>query len=146
MTPSPEIHIVEDHPVTLKLLVKVVRDFGFTPIGHLGSVDALRKMIESPPRIVVLDWDMPELDGMELCRQLRTKLKGKARPYVIMLTGLSKTRRSLSLALDAGVDEFLSKPVDIHELWARLMQADKIVDELAEKKLNEVVVPFRAAV
>jgi diguanylate cyclase (GGDEF)-like protein len=92
-------------------------------------------------RLVITDWMMPELDGLELCRRIRHR-HGKPYTYIIILTGRTSRENRLE-ALAAGADDFLTKPVDQEELAVRLVIASRILDvqaELEEKnaRLHEI--------
>jgi phosphoserine phosphatase RsbU/P len=75
--------------------------------------------------VVVADWLMPEMDGLELCRKIRAAL---ARPYTYFILQTARHGRESYLeAMDAGVDDFITKPVEAHELAARLRVAERIL-------------------
>ena len=76
-------------------------------------------------RIVISDWVMPEMDGLELCRRIRAEVRDRY-TYYILLTGRSG-RESYLTAMDAGIDDFITKPVDGDELKARLRVAERIL-------------------
>jgi len=79
----------------------------------------------SAPRVVVADWQMPEMDGLELCRMIRA---APGRPYTyFILQTVRHGRESYLEAMDAGVDDFITKPAEAHELIARLRVADRIL-------------------
>jgi diguanylate cyclase (GGDEF)-like protein len=88
----------------------------------LAALEALRAV--DAPRLALLDWLMPGLDGIEVCRRLRQD--GYAYPYLILLTGQGG-REQMIEGLAAGADEFLTKPVDAAELKARLGAGRRIV-------------------
>ena len=79
------------------------------------------------PRLALLDWVLPEVDGVELCRRLRGRSENEPYTYTILLTGKSQKQEMLE-AMDAGADDFLAKPFDPPELKARLLVGKRIVD------------------
>lgn len=102
------------------------------------AVDGLEAMAildkDDAPRLVVLDWMMPGMDGLELCRKIKAR-KGRAYTYAILLTSKSE-KEDVVAGLEAGADDFLSKPVDPSELRSRLEVGRRVLDydeALAEK-------------
>jgi diguanylate cyclase (GGDEF)-like protein len=120
------ILIAEDHPQLGQLLCQQLHPWGYETI-HVydgrGALDVLRG--PDAPRLALLDWLMPGLDGIELCRRLRAEA-GASYPYLILMTGQGGRQQMLE-GLEAGADEFLSKPVEPAELKARLGAARRIV-------------------
>jgi diguanylate cyclase (GGDEF)-like protein len=120
------ILIAEDEVDLSHLLEVQVRLWGYQPVvvhDGLAALAALRA--EDAPRLALLDWLMPGLDGVEVCRRLRGEPDGPY-PYLILLTGQGGRQPMLD-GLDAGADEFLAKPVDSAELKARLSAGRRIV-------------------
>lgn len=129
--PANRILIVEDDPVSALLLRKVLEQRG-SKVDHAeNGVEALRKFDTFPYRIVISDWMMPEMDGIELCRKVRQASDGYV--YVILLSAKSQKEDRLD-AYNAGVDDFLTKPLDREELFARLKVANRIL--LTEDRLR----------
>jgi diguanylate cyclase (GGDEF)-like protein len=117
--------VVDDDTTTVELLERQLRDSGYVVRSAAGGADALRLMAEWKPQIVVLDWIMPGMDGTEVCRQIRA-LAADQYTYVIMVTVLVEKHRIVE-AFEAGVDDFLSKPLDRGELLARLHAATRTI-------------------
>lgn len=89
---------------------------------------------EPAPSLVIVDWEMPGLDGPELCRRIRNTMR-RAHLYVLLLTARGG-REDVVTGLEAGADDYLVKPVDLNELRARLHVGFRVVslqDRLAEK-------------
>lgn len=86
------------------------------------------------PRLALLDWMLPEIEGVEICRRLRARPEGEPYTYTVLLTGKSRKQEMLE-AMDAGADDFLAKPFDPAELKARLMAGKRIV-ELQQKLVS----------
>lgn len=102
-----------------------MRDSGYVVRSAAGGADALRLMAEWKPQIVVLDWIMPGMEGTDVCRKIRA-LAADQYTYVIMVTVHVEKHRIVE-AFDAGVDDFLSKPLDRGELLARLHAATRTI-------------------
>ncbi len=118
--------IVEDDPVVRKLLETWLRDVCKYTVQSAGNgQEAMAAAIEFKPQVVLTDWRMPIMDGMELCRALRASDWGRD-IYVIMLTSV-ETENELVQAFDAGVDDYLTKPVNVRALGARLKAAWRYV-------------------
>ncbi|HKJ63885.1 MAG TPA: response regulator transcription factor [Desulfopila sp.] len=77
------------------------------------------------PQIAILDWEMPEMDGLEVCEKIRT-LDRRNPIYIIMLTGRDTTS-DIVHGLDAGADDYITKPFDENELRARVRVAERMV-------------------
>jgi DNA-binding response OmpR family regulator len=94
-------------------------------------------------RIVVSDWVMPDIDGLELCRRVRAR---KDAPYVyfILLTGKRISPGDYAEAMNEGVDDFLTKPLDIDALRTRLRVAERIVQLTERVRTLEGILPMCA--
>ncbi len=94
---------------------------------------------EDPPRLLILDAKMPKLDAMEICRKIRERRE--ASPPYIILCGPQSTRTNLIAGLDAGADEFISKPLNRDELRARVRVARRWLEK--EEQLSRVIQGWR---
>lgn len=92
-------------------------------------------------RVVVSDWVMPRADGLELCRRIRERT-GVEYIYFILLTGLDATNDNQRTAADAGVDDFLTKPLNVAELWTRLRVAERILRYTTQVRQLEQMLPI----
>jgi two-component system, cell cycle response regulator len=137
MTAAPEselVLIIDDDPITTELVSAHLSAAGYHPLVAENGLQALGIISHRQPRIVISDWLMPKMDGLELCRELR-KLQAEGMTYFIMLTVQSDKERLLE-AFDVGVDDFLSKPFHEGELLARVRAGSRMVrmcDELAHR-------------
>jgi diguanylate cyclase (GGDEF)-like protein len=120
------ILIAEDDPLLGQLLCEQVRPWGYEAVLLHNGLAAL-EVLRSPdaPRLALLDWLMPGLDGIEVCRRLRAEAS-PSYPYLILTTGQGGRQQMLE-GLEAGADEFLTKPVEPVELKARLGAARRII-------------------
>jgi CheY-like chemotaxis protein/tRNA A-37 threonylcarbamoyl transferase component Bud32 len=109
----------DDDEALARLLDRSLRSWGYEPVMVRDGAEAWKilKRAETP-RVAILDWDMPGLPGIEVCRLLRSTPHG-AEVYVLMLTGRSD-KREIVEALEAGADDFLAKPFHPRELQLRL--------------------------
>jgi diguanylate cyclase (GGDEF)-like protein len=122
-----KILIAEDEPVARRLLEGTLRRWGYEVVStSCGREAAALLQAFDPPRLAVLDWMMPDLEGVDLCRQIRAR-GDDAYTYVILLT--SKTAKSDVVAgLEAGADDYLAKPFEPQELRVRLDTGRRILE------------------
>ncbi len=99
-------------------------------------------MLETEPvRVVVSDWMMPNSDGLDLCRRIRNRVNSEY-IYFILLTARDATEENQTAAADAGVDDFLTKPLDVSELWTRLRVAERILKYTTQVRQLEEMLPI----
>jgi len=120
------ILIAEDDLVSRKMLEATLARWGYEVIVTSDGAEALRALkAPDAPRVAILDWMMPGLDGVDVCRQLRAA--SPAEPaYVILLTAKGN-KTDIVNGLDAGADDYIIKPFDRDELRARLQAGLRIV-------------------
>jgi len=120
--------VVDDSAVYRKLIGDHLRSWGFgVTLAETGS-EAWR-ILEQPdaPKLVLLDWVLPDLDGIELCQRIRQT--GSSSPYIYIILLTSKEgRQNMLAAMQAGADDYLAKPFDELELKARLLVGKRILD------------------
>lgn len=118
--------VADDDAVQRHLIAAALKKWGYAPeLYATGSEawDAIRK--EDPPKLVILDWMMPGLDGLEVCRRLRS-IRPAPVAYVILLTAMEREKNFVE-GLDAGADDYIQKPFTPIELEARLRAASRIL-------------------
>lgn len=103
--------------------------------------EAWERLQAEPARVVVSDWTMPQSDGLELCRRIRQRTDAEY-IYFILLTGRDGTSDNQKAAADAGVDDFLTKPLDFSELWMRLRVAERILRYTTQVRQLEQMLPI----
>jgi two-component system, cell cycle response regulator len=119
--------IADDDPVSRHLLETSLTKLGFGVRSARDGNEAWRLLNDDgAPQLAILDWLMPGMDGLELCRELRRR-KDAPYVYVILLTGKNR-KEDLVEGLNAGADDFLVKPFDVQELEARLRAGRRILD------------------
>lgn len=119
------ILLAEDDLVTRSTLAAILGAQGHDVTEAEDGSQAWGAWQLSAPRVVVADWLMPEMDGLELCRKIRAT-PGRPYTYFILQT-VRQGRESYMEAMDAGVDDFITKPAVAHELAARLRVAERIL-------------------
>ena len=125
------ILIVDDDASYRKLMVGLLRAQGFEVFAASDGEDALVEFAHHEPDLVLMDVDMPRLNGFEVCRRLKQQPETRLTP-VVLVTGMAATEDRIR-GLEAGADDFLSKPVDRNELLARvrsLLSLKAYTDEL----------------
>ena len=113
------ILIADDERVSTMMLGRTLEQWGFEVVVAQDGVEAWERIVsDQPPALAIVDWEMPGLDGIELCRRIRaTTLRSPV--YVILLTARN-SRQDLVAGLEAGADDYLTKPFDPDELRARI--------------------------
>jgi CheY-like chemotaxis protein len=124
-----QILVVDDNPLSRKLLNEMLRAEGFSVLNAASGGEALSTIAKQQPDIVLLDIMMPEMDGFEVVRRLKANEETRSTP-IIMVTALDDEGASKRLA-NAGIDSILTKPIDRWELNSLLKRA------LSEQKENE---------
>ena len=120
------ILIAEDDFFSRKLLETILTDHGHTVTVAEDGEQAWRQFQTVPTRLVVSDWLMPKMDGIQLVRNIR-EANLPEYTYFIMLTANVGERENYEVAMEAGVDDFLAKPLDRIELVSRLRVAERIL-------------------
>jgi diguanylate cyclase (GGDEF)-like protein len=125
-----KILVAEDEPISSKYLTGVLRKLGYHFVATRNGHEALEQFLAYQPAVVISDWMMPTMDGIELCQQIRGMGLDQ---YTFFILQTAKTGRADYLrAMDAGVDDFLGKPVNQEEIAIRLRVAERIIHQRAE--------------
>ncbi|MBI1737350.1 MAG: response regulator [Candidatus Rokubacteria bacterium] len=120
-----KVLVVDDEPALRTLMGELLEELGHEPVLAASGVAALAALDRQPIRVVITDWMMEGMDGPELIRRIRAA--GRQRyVYVMMLTARGGPESFLE-GMRAGADDFVTKPMPIDELEARLMVAERIV-------------------
>ena len=123
--PSIAILLAEDDPVTRMLMTRFLTKAGYTVDAVADGAEALEHMSQRYYPILVTDWEMPEMNGVELCKAMRNlQLDGYV--YALLLTARN-AKQHIILGLEAGADDYLIKPVHEPELIARLNTGRRIL-------------------
>lgn len=143
--PNAQLHVLvaEDDLVTRRLIERFLRAEGhFIHPFDCGS-KAWAFFRETPVQVIVSDWKMPDLDGLELCRRVRS-LRREEYTYFILLTSASRSHENIHAAAEAGVDDFLTKPINPDEMWMRLRVAARILGYAGQVRELERLLPICA--
>ena len=119
------ILIVEDDPMSALVLRRTLENLGHTTVAASDGLEAWERIQHDDIRLVISDWMMPRMDGLELCRRIRGR-RDRVYTYVIVVTA-KRQRKDRIEALQAGADDLLSKPFDQGELLARTQVAQRIL-------------------
>jgi DNA-binding response OmpR family regulator len=136
-----KIIAVEDDAVARAVLRQALRRLGHEVVEAADGEEAWAKLQDDPARVVVSDWMMPKLDGLQLCGRIRHRSAAEY-VYFILLTGRDATADNQKEAADAGVDDFLTKPLDLSELWTRLRVAERILRYTTQVRQLEQMLPI----
>jgi len=117
VAPAPRILVVDDLPQNRRLLEAMLSPQGHVVVGAASGAEALDLIAAEPPDLVLLDILMPDMDGYEVCRILRSDPSTQMLP-IVMLT--SSGDQDKVRAIEAGADDFIARPLDQHELVARV--------------------------
>ncbi len=122
--------VADDENLQRLLIVKFLKEFGYDVVECSDGNQAWEVMLsEDSPRLLVLDWVMPGLSGVELCRKVRERIK-EHYIYILLLTSKDDPEDVIE-GMDAGADDYICKPFNKHELGVRLRAGKRII------KLND---------
>jgi diguanylate cyclase (GGDEF)-like protein len=121
-----EVLVAEDDPMFRKILQSWLQSWDYKVVVATNGTEAWNILQqEHPPDLLILDWVMPGIDGMELCRRIRGK-KSASYQYILIVTA-NDARQDVVRGLEAGADDYLTKPFDKGELRARLRVGTRIL-------------------
>jgi diguanylate cyclase (GGDEF)-like protein len=122
-----KILVAEDEAISRVLLERTLQAGGYEVISVDNGGRALAELQrEDSPRLALLDWVMPEQDGVQVCREVRG-MKGQAYKYLILLSS-KESKQEIVQGLSAGADDYLTKPFDPEELKARLRAGQRVLE------------------
>ncbi len=123
---STQVLVADDDRLCRRMLEGALSGWGFAVESVSDGRQAFERLAgDESPRLVILDWQMPELDGVQVCRKIRQQ-RSLTDLYILMLTTRA-TRADLAEALEAGANDYVTKPFDATELEARLRVGDRLV-------------------
>ena len=137
------ILIVDDEPAIREYVTSLLSELGHEVLAAANGVEALRLARERQPHLVLLDIMMPELSGIEVCRQLRAD--PRTREMRIIVVSAVDAKRALEESIIAGADDFLAKPIHALELMVRvrsILRVRNIPDD--EERLEAYVKNLQA--
>ena len=113
-----KIFIIEDEPSIIQLVQHNLEKEGFIVSSSENGNEGLKQLKKFEPNLFLLDWMLPDLSGIEICKNIRKDNKFKSLP-IIMLTAKGEEEDKIK-GLDSGVDDYLTKPFSFNELLARI--------------------------
>ena len=122
-----KVLIVDDEPVVRRLLQTSLTEWGYEVVAAPGGAEAweiLRR--DDAPSLAILDWTMPGVDGLELCRRVRA-LQKPTKPYLIFVTAKARTV-DIVTGLSSGADDYIIKPFNREELRARIQVGVRMLE------------------
>jgi CheY-like chemotaxis protein len=117
--PALEILVVEDNPVNQKVVLRYLDKLGFRAAVADNGVIALATLEKRPFHLILMDLQMPEMDGFETSRQIRKRFPANRQPKIIALTA-NALKGDRELCLEAGMDDYLTKPVKVGDIAAAI--------------------------
>lgn len=124
-----KIILAEDNAVQRKVLTDVLRELGHEVEPTTNGAQAWDAWEEKPSDLLITDWDMPEMDGLELTRLIRSHPLG-ASTFIMMLSSIYTLKENVYQAMDAGVDDFMQEPYTKRDLMIRLRLAERHLSAL----------------
>lgn len=122
-----KVLIAEDDPVSCYVLETTLNKWGYEVTVTRDGQEALNALLaDDAPQLAILDWMMPNLDGLEVCRKLREHAE-KQSTYVILLTAKTE-KKDVVAGLEVGADDYITKPFDRSELRARVRVGARMVE------------------
>ena len=125
-----KVLVADDSPVYRKLIEHTLRDHSYEPVLAKSGSEALKLFADHLPPIMVTDWLMPDLTGIDLCKTIRSSYTQKY-TYIIILTSIAE-KGGVVKGLAAGADDYLTKPFDSGELLARIGVGRRVADLRAQ--------------
>ena len=114
-----KIFIIEDEPSIIQLVQHNLEKEGFLVASSTNGNDGLKDLKKFEPNLLLLDWMLPDLSGIDICKNIRNNSSHKNLP-IIMLTAKGEEEDKIK-GLDSGVDDYLTKPFSFNELLARII-------------------------
>ena len=142
-----QILVVEDEKDTRYILDKLLSKNGYEVVTSINGEEAIEILKQHKPKVIIADWTMPIMDGIELCKILKGDEKYKL-IYFIILTARASLKDRV-IGLDVGADDFLVKPVDNQELLARIRSGIRIhnlQNELKNIEHNKAIIEMACTI
>jgi DNA-binding response OmpR family regulator len=139
--PRAKILIADDDPIASQVLRLALQRLGHQVVVARDGAEAWSYFDEDPVRVIISDWMMPGLDGLQLCEKVRNRTNTPY-TYFILLTGAHTSADDYSMAMDSGVDDFLLKPFDPAMVRARIRVAERIITFATQVKQLKDLIPM----
>ena len=145
MDTRPRVAVIEDDAAVRRVLSRILEDAGYAVMAMPDGDSGLRAVTEHHPDMLILDLTLPRMDGLEICRRLRADSRTVTLP-IIVLTAHTSTSDMVA-ALDAGADDFVTKPFQQVELLARLRSSFRTREVIRRmEQAHDIVVALANAV
>lgn len=133
---TSKVLIAEDNAILRRSLSANISRWGYEVVTSRNGLEAWNIILKQNIRLAVLDWMMPGIDGLSLCRKIRTELPKNKTEYIylILLTG-KDMQEDIIEGLSSGADDYMIKPANLLELKVRLMNGSRIID-LEDKRIQ----------
>ena len=138
-----KVLIAEDNSCASLALSLTLKQLGYVVESAANGREAWEIFNRDPVRIIVSDWMMPDMDGLELCMRIRNRAKTQY-TYFMLLTAADMTTPNYTLAMNSGVDDFLHKPLDHNLIRTRLRVAERILSFTTEVRQLKELIPICA--
>lgn len=138
----PRILIVDDEEAILELIAYNLQKEGFLTERAVNGWEALEKVAANPPDLVLLDWMLPGIDGLEVCRRLRDNPKTRGLPIIMLTARVEEVDKVLGLEL--GANDYVTKPFSPRELLARIKAHLRAKQTHYQPKAGEPVIQHGA--
>lgn len=136
-----KILIAEDDVIAEKVLRLTLQVSGHEVVTARTGTEAWEMFDRDPVRVIISDWMMPGLDGLQLCQKVRQRPKTDY-TYFILLTAINTGRDNLRQAMNAGIDDFLTKPLDREAILMRLNVAERILEFTTQIRALKELIPI----
>lgn len=127
--------LADDDPAMRLLLSTILENGGHVVATAADGQEAWESYVAMPAPLLILDWEMPKVDGLELCRRIRASDHGDE-AFILLVTARDKTE-DLTAVLDAGADDYMSKPVTPDNLLARVRIAERRIEVNSARRTAE---------
>lgn len=119
----------EDDATSRLILVNALKKWGYDVVPAVDGMDAWEK-VQDPdaPPLIILDWMMPRMDGVEVCGKIRGMEKQRTNPFYIILLTARSSKEDIVVGLRAGANDYITKPFDNDELMARIEVGRRVVE------------------
>ena len=136
-----KILIAEDDAIAAKVLRLTLQALHHEVVVARDGAEAWEMFDREPTRVIVSDWMMPGIDGLQFCERVRNRAQTPY-TYFILLTAAQTSDDDYTLAMDSGVDDFLTKPLNREMLRTRLRVAERILRYATEINLLKELIPI----
>lgn len=136
------ILMAEDDMISRNLLKTTLRQFGHTVKAFNNGAEAWAEFDANPYRVIVSDWLMPEMDGLDFCRKVRKRPATEYTYFILLTANVQQGNETYMEAMNAGIDDFMAKPLDRDLIWMRLKVAERILRYTTQISNLESMLPI----